>query len=62
MFKLEPVEKVGKEILENLGLCGVELIGNLRLNHTYWNIIGTPSVDIEGNIRQVNSLSKYIYI
>ncbi|KAM7493401.1 hypothetical protein LguiB_028010 [Lonicera macranthoides] len=29
MFKLEPMEKVNREILDNLGLYGVELIGNL---------------------------------
>ncbi|KAM7481984.1 hypothetical protein LguiB_006567 [Lonicera macranthoides] len=32
MFKLEPLEKVSKEILDNLGMYSVELFGNLRLS------------------------------
>ncbi|KAM7478676.1 hypothetical protein LguiA_026889 [Lonicera macranthoides] len=36
MFKFEPMEKVNREILDNLGLRGVELIGNLGLSFKKW--------------------------
>ncbi|KAM7481981.1 hypothetical protein LguiB_006564 [Lonicera macranthoides] len=32
MFKLEPIEKVNREIFDDLGLYGVELIGNLKFS------------------------------
>ncbi|KAM7465473.1 hypothetical protein LguiB_013035 [Lonicera macranthoides] len=52
MFKLEPIEKVNREILDNLGICGVELIGSLRLTFAFWTIRGSPSFEIDENIRQ----------
>lgn len=31
MFKLEPMEKVNRKILDNLGLCGLEFTNNLDI-------------------------------
>ncbi|KAM7481971.1 hypothetical protein LguiB_006554 [Lonicera macranthoides] len=50
MFKLEPLEKVNKEILDNLSLWGIELIGNLRLILAFCNT--SCSSKVEDNIRQ----------
>ncbi|KAM7481989.1 hypothetical protein LguiB_006572 [Lonicera macranthoides] len=52
MFKLEPIEKVNREILDSLSLCGVELMGNLRLGFTILIFPGCPIFEIKENIRQ----------
>ncbi|KAM7465625.1 hypothetical protein LguiB_013187 [Lonicera macranthoides] len=57
MFKLEPMEKANREILDNLGLYGVELIGYLRLSFASLN-----HFEINGNIRQVHSISIYLFL
>ncbi|KAM7478690.1 hypothetical protein LguiA_026903 [Lonicera macranthoides] len=57
MFKLEPMEKVSREILDNLGLYGVELIGNLKLSYAI-----RTHFEIEENIRQVQSLSISLFL
>ncbi|KAM7465475.1 hypothetical protein LguiB_013037 [Lonicera macranthoides] len=52
MFKLEPMEKVNKKILDSLGLCGMELIGNLRSTLVFSTTFGISNFEIDENIRQ----------
>ncbi|KAM7481972.1 hypothetical protein LguiB_006555 [Lonicera macranthoides] len=51
MFKLESMDKVNREIFDNLGLRGIELI-RTRLSLKFWNTFNSLEVRIEENRRQ----------